>query len=289
MAQRWRNDNNKIAVLESLLNCSTAIVFDTETSGLNSDVDRIIEIAATKLSLPDFKTIDKLHLYIRPAFLISEKITEITGITNEMLRSHEYEEDLFVQICEFFQEEPEVLVAHNAPFDIRFLTAMYSRNNKELKPTYVLDTLEMAKDLIPKEKTKDYKLGTLAELYGLTEGIQFHSAMDDTHVCSLLFQIFAKDYSEIAAKQSDTTSNLRKPRIFSIGYWEGFRGLCRAYVHTDFGALFYDIRYKSWGSKDANIDIIDMSYLESKCLELTNTENLSEFARKIKIEGKIKF
>lgn len=285
--QHWRNDKMKIASLEALLNCSEAIVFDTETSGLNADIDRVIEIAAIKLSLPDFKEIERLHLYIRPAFLISEKITEITGITNGLLRAYPYEDEQFEEIYNFFGESPEVVVAHNVPFDMRFLSNMYARYDKSISPAYVLDTLEMAKDIIDKEKTENYKLGTLAALYGLTEGISFHSAMDDTYVCSLLYHIFTKEYSE--SSQTETDKQLFKPKVFSIGYWEGFRGLCRAYVHTDFGALYYDIRYKRWGTKDADMDIVDMNYLENKCLELTETGNLSEFAKKIKIEQSMKF
>ncbi|MBQ7818443.1 MAG: 3'-5' exonuclease [Bacteroidales bacterium] len=279
---RWRNSSQKTLTLRAFSECSEVIVFDTETTGFNAKDDRIIELGAIKFSIPDLKEIDRLHLYIRPRFEISEKITELTGITNEFLKDKPYEEEVFDTIMSFFTNKPKVVTAHNSGFDMRFLTALAERNGgSTIEPYYVLDTLEMARDIVDSDTTANYKLGTLASLYGLDEGIAFHSALDDAYVTSLLLRIFSKEYEEWIPK-----SGKIKPFISSVNFWEGYKGFSRIYVQTDYGSIYYDIRRKFWASKDEKtICILDMDYVEQRCFELTGKKDINEFA---KYNGQIK-
>ena len=147
----WRNDHVKKEVLKALSEHNEIIFFDTETTGFSSTNDRIIEIAAIKVekTIDDkFIVRDSFHEYIRPRFPIPEKITEITGITNEMLEDKPFEEDVFPVVYEFFGEAPAIICAHNTPFDMRFLKSLYNRYGKTIQPMYELDTLEMARDLV---------------------------------------------------------------------------------------------------------------------------------------------
>lgn len=276
MAECWRNDSVKKEVLKALSEYNEIIFFDTETTGFSSTNDRIIEFAATKVEIgnENFVTKETFHGYIRPEFPIPEKITEITGITNEMLEDKPCEADVFERIYEFFGDAPPIVCAHNTPFDMRFLKSLYNRYGKEISPIYMLDTLEMARDLV---KDSKHKLCALAEYYGLTDNITFHSALDDTKVAVLLFERFYKEY----LSQQDASKDvfLIHPVIKSVSYWckeDGF--FPRIYVNTDCGTVYYDVHKKTWFSKDAELDTLDMSAMEHEALRVTNCENIEAFA-----------
>ena len=127
------------------------IIFDTETTGIKPEKDRIVELAAIKYEVHNkvAKEIDTLHIYIKPPFLMEQKIVNIHGITNEFLMDKPTEENVFNQIKEFFGKEP-VVAGHNIAFDIEMLNALYMRQGEYFTSKVSLDTLEMARDL--KEK-----------------------------------------------------------------------------------------------------------------------------------------
>lgn len=272
----WRNTAHQRLTLEAVNAYREAIVFDTETTGLDSVGDRIIEIAAIKFSLPDFKEIGVLHKYLRPPFNVPSKIEELTGITNDMLADKPYEKDVYSDIQEFFGSNPSIVVAHNSAFDMRFLTALAERNKGAIVPYYVLDTLEMARDRVSPCTTTDYKLGTLAHLFGLDNDIQFHSAIDDVKVTAMLFEIFVKEYQE---KEPIYKTGAHKPKILGINFWEGYKGFSRIYVRTDVGSIYYDIRRKYWYPKDVDLNAINMEYVEAQCLLYTGTKTIEEFSK----------
>jgi len=284
---QWRNNEHKQRTLKALSEFKEVVLFDTETTGLNPKVDRIIEIAAIRFQITEqhsLQEIERLHMYIRPPFLISDVITGLTGITNESLLSQPYEEDVFEQIKAFFGNTPNVIAAHNTQFDMKMLSALYERNlGGQLVPVYQLDTLEMARDLVKAEEVKNYKLETLATLFGFADDVQFHSAVEDVKVTARLFELFYKEYLETSNEKENNI--LMKPIIQSINFWEGFRGFSRIYVQTDCGSVYYDIRKKRWGTKDADISTLDMNYIELECLRLTNNFNLEQFA---KFKGKLR-
>lgn len=276
----WRSKETKVNVLKAVSTYKQITLFDTETTGLDANKDRIIEVAAIKYEIGDdysLKEIGRLHKYIKPPFALPEKIVELTGITDEFLSSHPYEEEVFDEIYEFFTEMPLIIGAHNTPFDMKFLNALYQRiRGVNITPYFVLDTLEMSRDLVKPEETENHKLGTLAHLFGLDEGVTFHSAIEDVQVTGQLFEIFLKEYLE---REETSTSMKMKPIIMSINFWEGYKGFSRIYVQTNMGSVFYDIRKKIWGEKDANIESFDMEWVQSEVCRLTNSQNIDEFAR----------
>ncbi len=120
------------------------VVFDTETTGFNAaGGDQMIEIGAVKIKNGEITdTFDEL---INPGRPIPKNITEITNITDEMVKGKDNEENVTKRFLEWAKEAP--MVAHNAKFDISFLEmSMKKYNLGEFKNT-VIDTLELSRTL----------------------------------------------------------------------------------------------------------------------------------------------
>lgn len=95
------------------------IVFDIETTGLDPTTHEIIEIGAIRVNR-DATTHDTLHAFVRPSQKVPERITQLTGITQEVLdKEGEALDEVMNQFLDFFGELP--LVAYNAEFDVSFL------------------------------------------------------------------------------------------------------------------------------------------------------------------------
>lgn len=270
----WRNPKTRASALEALANEKIIILFDTETTGLK-DEDEIIELAAKKFAIEgtSLKEIGVFHEYFKPPFAISEKITEITGITNDFLEDKPSWHDKIGEITEFFSDH--CIVCYNTPFDLNMMQNAYKREGIEYAPKNTLDVLEMAKDCVAKGATENHKLGTIASHYGVDFGLSFHNALDDVTATERLFNIFIEEYKE----QKEDESYKICPILSRVAFWEGFRGFSRIYVETNYGSVYYDIRRKSWDTKDAPIEKLDMVFVEKSAWALVDASTEQEFAR----------
>lgn len=128
-----------------LLNVRDYVVLDTETTGLSPNWCETIEVGILKIN--DGKIIDQFQTLIRPRFLpIDEFITELTGITNEMLEDAPLPADVTDNIVSMIGDEP--ILGHNVCFDISFIQAL---TNKEFKNT-IFDTKRIGLHVFPNEK-----------------------------------------------------------------------------------------------------------------------------------------
>ncbi len=125
-----------------------AILFDTETTGLEPHLGhRVIEVAALEL-LNDLPTGRHFHAMIHPERDIPEEATRIHGFTLAHLADKPRFTDIVDELLEFFGGGP--LIAHNAPFDFGFLNAEFGRiGMPPLPATRMIDTLALAKTRFP--------------------------------------------------------------------------------------------------------------------------------------------
>ena len=93
------------------------IAFDIETTGLDSMYDEIIEIGAIKIE--DGKEIETFSTLIKPEYEIDEFITELTGITNEMVMDAPKINEVLPKFMDFIKDS--VILGHNVNFDINFI------------------------------------------------------------------------------------------------------------------------------------------------------------------------
>jgi len=157
------------------------VVFDTETTGLSAVNCEIIEIAACIVADGVIK--DQFHCYVKPTQLIPQRITELTGIREDMVRDANTIEVELPRFLAFCGNRP--LVAHNAPFDMAFVSAACEKLGLNC-PACSVDTVEMARALMP--NLNKHKLNIIAESLDLK--FNHHRASDDANVLAEIFLRF---------------------------------------------------------------------------------------------------
>jgi len=169
-----------ISKLLKVLDLSTFIAIDFETTGLSKFGDRIIEVAA--ILYKDGKPIDQFDTLVNPQMQISDEIIQITGITNKMVSESPTEKEIVNDLQSFLGSHP--LVAHNAGFDEGFLTELLHRYQLPELSNTIYDTLHLSRVVLFDQPA--YNLGTLAEYFNLSsEGA--HRAKKDTENCGEIF------------------------------------------------------------------------------------------------------
>lgn len=158
---------------------STYVVFDIETTGLSAINDMITEIGAVKIV--DGEIIDTYSQLINPERPIPELITNITGITDDMVRDKPTISEAIIKFIDFMGDN--VLVAHNASFDTGFIREKMKLVNMELKNP-ILDTLELSRAMFP--SLKSHKLNIVAKHLGVNL-VNHHRAVDDATATAEIF------------------------------------------------------------------------------------------------------
>ena len=133
-------------------------VLDTETTVLSSYYDEVIEIGILKIR--DNEIVDRYSQLIKPEYEIDPFITDLTGITNEMVKDMPSIDFVMNDVISFIGDD--VIIGHNTSFDIRFLNAGF---NIELGNQY-MDTMQFARKLFP--ELKHHRLSDLTAYLGLS-------------------------------------------------------------------------------------------------------------------------
>ncbi len=178
---------------------SEFVVFDVETTGFSAENDSIIEIGAVKVK--NMKITDSFSAFVNPGRHIPERITELTGIDDDMVKDAPSIDTVIKEFCEFIGDAD--LVAHNAKFDTSFLRNAMSRNNLNYAYSSI-DTVELARAL--SLDVKNYKLNTLAAYFKISLE-NHHRACDDAKATGeILIKLFEmlkeKSIEEISSVNS---------------------------------------------------------------------------------------
>lgn len=186
-------DTKNITKATKLNKLQDFIAIDTETTGLKCGGNDIIEICAIKFL--KFKPVEKFHTYLKPRKSIPASATEINGITDDMVCDAPKFSQIKSSLQDFIGDLP--LVAHNAPFDIKFLHV--SGLNLENHTDKVYDTLKLSKLKLRDydgSKFESYKLCDLCDELNISCNT-FHNADSDTLACGLLFIEILKAIREV--------------------------------------------------------------------------------------------
>ena len=182
--ERETKENIKYPLKKLLDKYDSLIILDTETTGLDSRENRIIEIAAIKVvsSNSQLRISNRLDVLIKLPYgtKLDGKIIELTGITDEDLRTKgEESKEAFNQFVNMFKNEKILMIAYNAHFDLSFIYHSLVREGYEsvLKQINMLDALTIYKD----RRSYPHKLMNAIDAYNLNNKVaNSHRAIDDT-------------------------------------------------------------------------------------------------------------
>ncbi|KHC90409.1 DNA polymerase III PolC [Thermotoga sp. Mc24] len=180
---------------------ATFVVLDFETTGLDPQVDEIIEIGAVKIQ--GGQIVDEYHTLIKPSREISRRSSEITGITQEMLENKRSIEEVLPEFLGFL--ENSIIVAHNANFDYRFLRLWIKKVMGLNWERPYIDTLALAKSLL---KLRSYSLDSVVEKLGLGP-FRHHRALDDARVTAQVFLRFVEMMKKIGITKLSEMEKLK--------------------------------------------------------------------------------
>ena len=152
----------------------TFVVFDLETTGTSSADSEITEFGAVKVR--GGEVVGEFQTLVRPAAGIPPYIQVLTGITTAMVSAAPSIEQVLPNFLEFVGDA--VLVAHNARFDTGFVRRACERTGRPAPGNPVLDTVHLARQLLPRPEVPNHKLSTLAA-YFRAETTPSHRALDD--------------------------------------------------------------------------------------------------------------
>ena len=166
----------------------TFVSFDLETTGLSVMDDDITEFGAVRIK--NGQEIGRIQSLIKPNKRISQKITNLTHITNEDVKNAPTIEEFIPQILDFFKDD--VIVAHNATFDVGFLNEILQRHGYKKLKNPAVDSLTLAWKLLP--ELKGYRLGNVARHYRIAyDGEEAHRADYDAEVLAGVFNMMLHD------------------------------------------------------------------------------------------------
>ena len=165
-------------ISETPLSQTTFAVIDLETSGGSPRSGAgITEIGVVKVR--GGVVLGTFQSFVDPGHSLPPFITQLTGITDEMLLSAPFIDEVLPTLFEFLgSAEETVLVAHNSPFDLSFLKAATAAHEFPWPNYLTVDTARLARAVLDRDEVINCKLGTLAEFFN-AQTSPTHRALDD--------------------------------------------------------------------------------------------------------------
>ncbi len=166
------------------------IAFDLETTGLSPDFNRIVEVGAVRFRADGMK-LDRMDQLVDPRCTIPTDVTQIHGITDKMARGQPPIEDVLPEFVKFLGHSETILLAHNASFDVGFLSAAFSRCNADLPEHPVIDTLALSRRTLP--RLRNHRLETVARHLRIADSTEHRALGDALVVMSAFLKLLAQN------------------------------------------------------------------------------------------------
>lgn len=218
-------------------------VFDIETTGLSNLRDRITEIGAVLVR--GGEVVDRFDTFVNPEMPIPPKITELTGISDDMVKDAPSDSEALDAFLRFARGLP--LVAHNASFDVGFIRRAAERAARPFDLPYI-DTVAMSKYCNP--ELKRHKLDVVAEYFGLGD-FNHHRAQDDAEMLARIFICMTEklrregvfDMAQLSEAMSEHADPLRLNTYHQILLVKNAQGLKNLYRLVSDSYLSYYRRH----------------------------------------------
>ncbi len=186
------------------------IYYDTETTGVKAEKDRIIEIAAY-----DPVQNREFEMLINPGVPIPQEASAIHGITDEMVASAPSFAEVGAQFIAFCEGDIALVAHNNDNFDRHFLTHECKRHALELPEFPMIDSLKWARKYRP--DLPRHSLQFLRQIYGVEEN-NAHRALDDVVV---LYQVFSAMIDDLSVETILDLLNNQETDVMPFGKHQG--------------------------------------------------------------------
>lgn len=177
-------------------------VIDVETTGVSPEWDEIIEIAALKCR--DYKVVSEYSSFVKPKFPVDEFITELTGITNDMLASAHSINEVLPDFIAFVGND--IVVAHNANFDVNFIYDNCISSMESSFDNDFVDTMRLSRRI--HQDMAHHRLVDLCGKYGVINS-SAHRSLSDCYAC---YECYLKIRDEIETNFSSIDDIMPKPK-----------------------------------------------------------------------------
>ena len=181
------------------------VALDLETTGLDSDRDKIIEVGAVKFR--GGESIDTFQTFVNPGRSIPEFVQRLTGISPRQVANAPFFPGVGDRLAEFIGPHP--VIGHNIAFDLRFLG---THGVPLINPAY--DTWDLASVLLP--TTPQYSLGYLAAHFDVSHD-HAHRALDDAEATRQVFLALLQRAAKLHPSLLSYLGNLAYRSDWSIG------------------------------------------------------------------------
>ncbi len=215
------------------------VVFDIETTGLSNKTCKIIEIGAVKIKGGEIT--DRMDIFVDPQCPIPAEITELTSITDEMVKGAPGEREALEQFLAFAGDS--LLIAHNAAFDTGFIRVAAERCGLPFENSF-LDTVGLSRYVNP--ELKQHKLNIIAKHYKLDD-FHHHRASDDAEILARIFMIMLErlknegilDFEGVVAAMSESVDPVKLSVYHMIIFAKNAEGLKNLYKLVSYSYLNY--------------------------------------------------
>jgi len=183
-------------------------VLDTETTGINKQRDKLVEISLIVFKPFEYKYFKVFDALINPGIPIPPTAQKIHGITDAMVKSEKDIKDLFPEVIDIIGEYP--LIAHNAAFDMTFLNVI----SDYLKIPFKTDNLVFDSLVLAREAWKNtrHNLDDLAVFLGLEWNGKHHRSIID---CQMTIKVFEKAIKELKINEFSELVDICKAKQIS--------------------------------------------------------------------------
>lgn len=292
MAMKWRNVTKTAKEILPLVSPDTVVcVFDTETTGLprKGKSVKIIQFSAIRIKVHDgyrFEELDFLDLYINPKESLDGKITQITGITDEMLEKAADERKAASVIFGYLSKS-DVWAAYNAPYDIAMLDEMSVRTHISTFPSPVIDVLVMSRDWLMKGlDVEDNRLESTYRCLYPDGSIRFHTAIEDVRATIQVMEALIPKYAAVIDDKADKPAGIKKEMVLEKAYgWINPHNphqqrICLRLTNgntVSSGDVFYDVVEKCWSHKSTTqakklFASLDLADIEDRVLKMSSNQ-----------------
>lgn len=165
------------------------IAFDLETTGLHPAFCRIVEFGAVRFRA-DGTELDRMQQLVDPCCPVPAQATAVHGITDRMLRGQPSVEQVLPRFLKFLGGPESVLLAHNAPFDLGFLSAAWDRLQTQVPEHPVVDTLALSRRRL--RRLPNHRLETVGQHLRVAESAQHRALGDALMVKSVFLRLLAQ-------------------------------------------------------------------------------------------------